>query len=226
MKTDVLISAGDRFGRLEVVSPILSHRKYYCLVKCDCGKQKEAYIYSLLKGAIKSCGCLNAEICKRKFTKHGLSFSRTHNSWCAMKARCSNPNIKEYKHYGARGISYDPAWESFENFYADMGECPDGLSIDRIDNNKGYYKENCRWATTLEQLRNRSICRVHSFFGEKITVTEAVEKYRAMGYDIPNPKVIYTRISKGWNAETALVHPFQKHQSRKRKRDILTEIFG
>jgi hypothetical protein len=72
-----------------------------------------------------------------------------------MKARCSNPNKPQFKDYGGRGISYDPKWESFEGFLADMGKAPKDYSIDRIDNNSGYYKENCRWTDDKIQARNR-----------------------------------------------------------------------
>jgi len=79
---------------------------------------------------------------------------RTYGIWQAFKDRCNNPNRKDYKYYGGKGVTYDPAWESFENFLADMGEAPKGLTLDRIDGNKGYSKSNCRWATRNQQTYN------------------------------------------------------------------------
>ncbi|KKK95401.1 hypothetical protein LCGC14_2673180 [marine sediment metagenome] len=81
--------------------------------------------------------------------------SSTWTTWKSMRVRCSKPNNKDYKNYGGRGITIDPRWESFENFLADMGEKPDGLSIDRIDNDGNYELSNCRWSTPKEQANNR-----------------------------------------------------------------------
>jgi hypothetical protein len=90
--------------------------------------------------------------------KHGRSHEQVYKVWFAMKDRCRNPRNYQWKNYGGRGISYDPRWEKFENFIADMGERPRGLTLERIDNNKGYCKANCKWATPKEQSANRRIC--------------------------------------------------------------------
>ena len=93
------------------------------------------------------------------FTARGIGtcgkLKATYQSWCDMKKRCNNPTQKDYHNYGGRGISYDPSWEQFENFLVDMGERPAGLTLDRRDSNLGYNKVNCRWATPLEQARNK-----------------------------------------------------------------------
>lgn len=80
---------------------------------------------------------------------------REYRSWNGMKNRCNNPKSKAYKNYGGRGITYDKKWEDFREFYKDMGERPINTTLDRIDVDKGYYKENCRWATREEQQRNQ-----------------------------------------------------------------------
>lgn len=94
-------------------------------------------------------------------TIHGhasdINRSRTYRTWEAMKQRCTNPNHMAYSLYGGRGISFDPSWNSFISFLSDMGERPIGKTLDRIDNSKGYFKENCRWATNKEQQTNLSV---------------------------------------------------------------------
>ena len=87
--------------------------------------------------------------------KNPLYQGREYHSWNGMKNRCNNPNLKEYKNYGGRGIGYSDEWEYFENFYRDMGKRPEGTTLDRIDVDKDYSKENCRWATREQQQRNQ-----------------------------------------------------------------------
>lgn len=94
---------------------------------------------------------------KNTIAKNPLYQGREYHSWNSMKNRCNNPNLKEYKNYGGRGISYDKNWENFEGFFQDMGYRPEGTTLDRIDVDKDYCKENCRWATKEEQQRNQRI---------------------------------------------------------------------
>lgn len=125
-------------------------KRYLC--KCDCGKQKEIYAQTLRHG--KSRGCID---CRNK--KHGLSKSNLYKVWRSMLNRCQSASHKAYKWYGARGIKVCERWKDFLNFFEDMGECPKGLSLDRINNDGSYELLNCRWATTLEQNNNRRISR-------------------------------------------------------------------
>jgi hypothetical protein len=123
--------------------------------RCDCGVERLVLGGNLHSGQSTSCGCVRREKLAQWSTKHGLRWTRTYAIWCAMLQRCFNPADKRYRDYGGRGIKVCADWRTFNNFYADMGEAPPGLSLDRINNNAGYKPQNCRWATPVVQSRNR-----------------------------------------------------------------------
>jgi len=136
--------------------------RYVALVCSKCEQPFERRIDSYRKAespnVCKSC-TLSAKQSKRG-VKHGMYGTSTYRSWTKMKDRCLNPNHKYFHLYGGRGISIDPKWVSFEGFLEDMGEMPEsGYSIDRIDNNLGYTKSNCRWIPRNHQQKNRRICK-------------------------------------------------------------------
>ena len=149
---------GSKHGKLELIRFLerVKGHKQRAVFKCSCGGFKEANCVDVKRGSTNSCGCLRstAQI------KHGHAANgketKTYNVWSSMKKRCLDNTHEQYKNYGGRGITVCKEWlESFDNFLKDMGEKPDGLSLDRIDNNGGYSKDNCRWATQDEQNRNR-----------------------------------------------------------------------
>lgn len=153
------INKGDIFNRLTIIKEVKQrgiHRFFLC--KCNCGTKKEISLGKLRNKTIKSCGCLKKEILIKNSFKltHGMSFSRIYKCWRGIKDRCYNIKLSCYKNYGGRGITVCKEWlESFETFYNDMGNPPKGKSMDRINNDGNYCKENCKWSTSKEQNNNR-----------------------------------------------------------------------
>ena len=177
---------GDTYGRLTVIelsekrSPS-KHVMWVC--QCECGNTIIATSNHLRTGTTKSCGCLNKEtranLCRSR-VKHGNArrgaVSPEYMTWCNMISRCSEFS-EDHMHYYDRGISVCDRWLSFENFLSDMGRRPQGLSIDRIDNDKVYEPGNCRWATWRQQLNNKSTNRYIEVDGENISLADASRRY-------------------------------------------------
>lgn len=148
---------GKTFGRLRVIrrSGKNQNRRPVWRCVCECGKVAEIPADSLRKGSTKSCGCLRVETARKRKTTHGMAGSLEHLIWKQMRRRCENPKHKQYIDYGGRGITVCRRWWKFSNFFKDMGKKPDGKSIDRINNDGGYKKSNCKWSTPKEQATNR-----------------------------------------------------------------------
>lgn len=129
---------------------------------------------------------------------HGLRHSRTYRIYRNMRSRCDNPNFDSYPYYGGRGITYDPTWATFAGFLSDMGEAPEGLTLERRDGNGNYTKDNCCWVTRVEQMNNKSD-NVHLTVGER---TQTVAQW-ARDLDL-SPHRIRMRLKRGATAEYAL----------------------
>ncbi len=130
----------------------------YVMAHCACGTEREVLRSNILRGHSQSCGCLQREVTGNQARSHGRSGTRVYYAWIEMWQRCTNPSNKKWARYGGRGITATERWRDFATFIADMGERPEGASLDRINNDGDYEPDNCRWATSAEQHANRSHC--------------------------------------------------------------------
>lgn len=195
---------GRRFGRLTVLSRATPHgihpTKWYCV--CDCGKKKVVAGANMRRRhkPSKSCGCLTEEA----KTTHGMTYSDEFRIWQGMVNRVTRVEDEKHKRlYIDRGITVCKKWRSsFSAFFGDMGPRPSKRhSIDRKNNNKGYYKKNCRWALPQQQGRNRTNNRFIVAFGERKTMVEWCEEYGIL------KSTLRLRLRKGWDPEQALTDP-------------------
>lgn len=151
--------SGQKFGYLEVMqrdgSTKNGQARWLCL--CQCGKLKLITGVKLTakKHPTRSCGCQKGNLISQALTTHGMTGTPTYESWGNMLNRCTNPSHERYRDYGGRGITVCLTWRTFEGFLEDMGVRPDGKELERRDNDKGYCKENCCWATPQQQANNR-----------------------------------------------------------------------
>lgn len=146
---------GHKYGRLTVleIDHSLSHsKKLYWKCLCDCGATGSYIGGNIANGHVQSCGCLQKESVSEIKTTHGLAESNTYKTWLSMKERCTNPNSKSYSKYGAIGVEICERWiSSFENFLEDMGERPNGMTLNRVGGVPLYSKDTCEWATSSVQ---------------------------------------------------------------------------
>lgn len=201
---------GKKFGRLFVKE--LSERRdngkkiFVCI--CDCGAVVEVRLCAINNGNTKSCGCLKLESStKPKRLTHGLSKTRTYNIWAGMKKRCMKTSSISYQRYGGRGIKVCDRWEKFENFYADMGEAPDGFSLERINNDGDYCQENCKWIPKDLQGLNKSTNVLLTARGKTQPITEWAKEIGI------GATTLFYRFRKGWGVEDI----FRPIDERKRR---------
>jgi hypothetical protein len=197
---------GKRFGRLLAIKRDGSnkHGRALWICKCDCGQQVYVPSNKLQSNHTNSCGCLQKEIASKVHTKHRLIRTRAYKIWAGIIQRCTNLNNPSYYNYGGRGITVDETWKAdFINFLNDMGHAPDNSSIERIDNNGPYTKDNCRWATDFDQRRNKRTSRILTLDGK----TQCAADW-ATELDIA-PSTLHYRL-KHWPLEKALTTPTKK----------------
>jgi len=194
---------GKKFGKLTVMERANNDKskntQWVC--KCDCGKIAVFRADHLKKGATKSCGCSKGEAISISKLKHGMRRTKLYGVWNSMIQRCKNPNTCGARLYHDRGISVCPEWQEFETFknWALQNGYADNFTIDRIDNNKGYYPENCRWVDLITQANNKRTNRIIEFNGEKKTLAQWVREYNA------EYGKVWLRLKRGWDFERALL---------------------
>lgn len=184
----MIVSPGEKYGKLTVVELAIdgnaNKRKWLC--KCECGGDKITSEDNLKRGHCKSCGCLYSKIGgkSKHGTERGESKTRLYKIWSRMIWRCERPNYKYFKDYGGRGIAVCSDWHNFKLFkeWANNNGYSEYLSLDRIENDKGYSPDNCRWATAKQQANNRRNNVKVFYQGEERTIAEWADKF---GFNYP-----------------------------------------
>ena len=201
---------GMRFGRLVALRRSKKKNKTEWLCVCDCGNEKVIEGGSLRGGRTKSCGCLNREVARKYFFKHGYGKTKLVGIRSQMIRRCYNPKTDRYPNYGGRGIIVCKEWlnnpRSFYEWSINNGFKED-LTIDRIDNDGNYEPSNCRWATQEEQANNKQASRRITYNGE--TKTQA-QWAKEVGID---PRVMQCRRKSGWSEELIVATPLKKEHT-------------
>lgn len=174
---------GKRFERLTVLRQdgltVTGHKQWLC--KCDCGNEVSYRGTLLTQGVAKSCGCLRADNGAKAFSKHGMYYHSAYSTWPKMMHRCHNVESDDYPDYGGRGITVCERWHDVVNFIEDMGERPAGMSIDRIDVDKGYEPGNCKWSTAKEQANNKRNTLYVEYEGKRCTISD-IETLTGIAY--------------------------------------------
>lgn len=213
-RIDISDIIGKQFSEWTVIEYYGRNKQgaHYYTCKCSCGNVKNVNRSHLINGNTANCGCKRLKSNADRFKTHGLSGDRTWRIWKGIKSRCYNQNTRSYKNYGARGIRMSEEWyASYPTFLSDMGKCPSDLhSVDRIDNNGDYCKENCRWATTKEQCNNTRRNVFLEYDGRVQTISQWAEENGI------KCERICDRLSRGWSNEQAITLPINSRVKRKR----------
>lgn len=210
---------GQRFGRRVALHCISRSSKdsstlWWC--RCDCGKESAVQASSLKRGVTKSCGCLSVEVAALRATKHGMTHTPEYISWQAIKGRCLDPKDKDFKNYGARGITlYEPWIKDFSAFYEHIGPRPaEGYTVEREDNDAGYFPGNISWQPRSVQANNNR--------GNHQITLEGITKTAAQWCEIFNvnyPIVMQRINNSGWEPLRALTTPTERPYRGTRQRN-------
>lgn len=210
--------AGQVFGDLTVIEPTprRQHGNVVWACSCACGHRVEVNANKLRFGITKSCGCRKGRVATERNiarTKHGHAKTRkqspTYRTWQSMIARCTKRDAEQYPNYGGRGIKVCDRWTSFENFLADMGERPKGMTLDRKDNEGNYEPSNCRWATSKQQCNNRRGNFVLEWNGVTKTLSEWADDLGV------GRSSLRERLRDGWSVEKTLTTPVKNYRPRR-----------
>ena len=183
----------------------------YWLCKCDCGSMKVVMKSNLVQQKTRSCGCLQKQRTKEHNKKHGKSGTRLYRIWKGMRNRCYNPNVRAYKDYGGRGIQVCEEWQHYAAFqeWALSNGYEDNLTIERIDCNGMYERENCKWVALSDQGKNTRKNRYIEHDGKVMTLAEWS---RELG---GGPNLVTTRLQRGWSEEDAVSTPLKREMPAK-----------
>ncbi len=198
---------GERYGKLVALRRGSKNKygRFNWYFRCDCGSEIELDANQARSGNTQSCGCYHAESLTLHKTTHGFAkkgqLRSEYRIWTLMKDRCSNPKSPNFSRYGGRGIKVCERWQTFENFYSDMGLRPEGCSIDRINNDGNYEPVNCKWATNKQQANNKTSNKLFTWHNETLTLAQWSEFFGLSG------TVLNSRLARGWSFEVAVSTP-------------------
>lgn len=197
---------GKRFAMLTAMNPtaLRVRGKVVWLFKCDCGNETSVGASQVINGNTRSCGCIKLARVKALKYSHGMAKTKINHVWARMKQRCLNPKCSDYEYYGGRGITVCERWLKFENFFSDMGQPEPGMTLERVDNSKGYEPGNVIWASRKVQgvnMRSNVWIEVN---GRCLTRTGWAKELGV------HDSAIISREKKGMTPEQAVTIPFRK----------------
>lgn len=202
---------GKKYGSLKVTGLNREGKRgrwWDCV--CECGNKIVVHSSSLNGGISISCGSMS---CDGRF-KHGMSLTPVYKVWIGIVQRCTDKNYTYYHNYGGRGIKVCDRWlNSFDDFYSDMGDIPNGMTIERKDNNKGYSKDNCKWATWTEQNNNKR-SNINIKIGENTKTVTQWAKHLGI-----NKSTIYSRVRLGWGIKDAITIPIAHRKNKEKNKE-------
>lgn len=202
------------FGRLTVIERAGSneYKKALWRCRCECGNESVHIGSGLLSGKTTSCGCYRASGQARVTHGHkrASGASKAYRTWSNMIDRCTRASAHQWKDYGGRGITVCKRWLKFENFLSDMGEPPEGMTLDRVNNNRGYSRQNCAWRDRVTQRRNSRAGMIWlEIDGERMILRDAVARVRMVSFG-----AAMSRIHRGWDPLSAVLTPYTRSDNK------------